>query len=232
MNHRPTILLFDLDGTLVSTGGAGRRAIERAFKERHGSAEPVAAINFAGMTDRAIARAGLEALGIASTAAAIKGLLDAYLVCLDAEIAAARRFGVLAGVTALLDAAAERSGIAVGLGTGNIRAGAKRKLDHAGLWWRFTFGGFADDSESRPELIRIAAERGAEQLRAPLRVCRVIVIGDTPLDIDAARQNSFQVLAVATGPISRADLEPHRPDHLADSLADAAARTWLLHGSK
>jgi len=187
---RPTILLFDLDGTLVSTGGAGRRAIERAFNvlfaDRGGSREACGHFSFAGMTDRAIARAGLRALGIDPNEDAIARVLARYVE--------------------LLDRAAARREVATGLGTGNVVAGAKKKLSVCGLWERFPFGGFADDSEERPELILTGARRGAERLGAPLDRCRVVVIGDTPKDVAAARANRFDSLAVASGQHPLAEL--------------------------
>ena len=209
---RPTILLFDLDGTLVSTGGAGRRAIERAFNvlfaDRGGSREACGHFSFAGMTDRAIARAGLRALGIDPNEDAIARVLPRYVELLDTELAPATAPGlrVLPGVTELLDRAAARREVATGLGTGNVVAGAKKKLSVCGLWERFPFGGFADDSEERPELILTGARRGAERLGAPLDRCRVVVIGDTPKDVAAARANRFDSLAVASGQHPLAEL--------------------------
>jgi len=209
---RPTILLFDLDGTLVSTGGAGRRAIERAFTslfaDRGGAREACGHFSFAGMTDRAIARAGLEALHLEPSEAEIARVLARYVELLDEELApaAAPKFRVLAGVHELLDRAAARHEVATGLGTGNVVAGAKKKLGVCGLWERFPFGGFADDSEDRPELILAGARRGAERLAQPLARCRVVVIGDTPRDVAAAAANRFESIAVATGQHPLAEL--------------------------
>jgi len=225
---RPTLLLFDIDGTLVWTGGAGRRAIERAFTACHGSDEACKAFSFAGMTDRAIAREGLAAIGIAPSEAAIDALLACYLGFLDAELAASRNFRVIAGIEAAIAAAAARRHFAIGLGTGNLRTGAQKKLEHAKLWHHFPFGGFADDSEDRPTLIRRGAERGAARLGAPLERCRVVVVGDTPLDVAAARANGFEAFAVASGAIPLDVLAATRPDHVCNTLADEGALTRLL----
>src|SRR5262245_31642287 len=119
---RPTLLLFDVDGTLISTDGAGRRAIERAFTACHGSDEACRAFSFAGMTDRAIAREGLSAIGVAPSETVIDALLACYLGFLDAELAACRKFRVIAGIEAALAAGGARRHVAVGLGTGNLRA--------------------------------------------------------------------------------------------------------------
>jgi len=227
---RPTVLLFDVDGTLISTDGAGRRALERAFAARHGS-DAACRFTLAGMTDRAIARAGLEGIGVDASEEAITALLEAYVGLLDAELRASRNFRVLGGIEAALTAAASRPGFAVGLGTGNLRAGAQKKLLHAGLWERFAFGGFADDSEERAALVRAGAERGARRLGAPLSRCRVVVIGDTPLDVAAARANGFESFAVASGPVPLDELTASRPDHAFDSLAAAGSLERLLDGA-
>lgn len=230
MLFRPTVILFDLDGTLVATSGAGRAAIDAAFHELHGRADACAGFSLAGMTDKQIIRRALRDLGQPADDAAVAAVLARYLDRLDGELKRAKGFRILPGVVALLDLLDEFDGIAVGLGTGNVRAGAQRKLTKAQLWRRFSFGGFGDDHESRPELIKIAGERGAAQLRAPLSVCKVVVIGDTALDVAAARANGFHVLAVASGPVPRAELEVAKPDAVADSLGESAVIDWLMDG--
>jgi len=228
MRVRPLILLFDLDGTLVATSGAGRRALDRAFGELHGRVDACAGFTLAGMTDRAIVRRGLTEIGQPSDERAIDAVIDRYLSALDAELVNPPNFRILDGVVAALDLALRHERVIVGLGTGNVRAGAKRKLDRAQLWTRFEFGGFGDDHEARPDLIRIAAERGAALVRSPVRTCRVVVIGDTALDVAAARANGFEVLAVASGPIARAELEESKPDAVADTLAQREALHFLF----
>ena len=229
----PTVFLFDVDGTLISTDGAGRRAIERAFCTRHGEHVKDAAcrFSFAGMTDRAIARAGLKALGVDVDESAITALLDAYVGLLDDVLSASPPFKVHDGIVAALDAAAAREGTALGLGTGNLRAGAQKKLVHARLWHRFEFGGFADDSEDRAELVLAGARRGAGQLGVALARCRVVVVGDTPLDVAAARANGFESFAVATGVHPIAELAGSGADHAFESLGAAGALERLLGGS-
>jgi len=194
---RPTILLFDIDGTILDTGGAGRRSMERAFADRHARRDACAGIAFGGMTDRAIARAGLAAIGVAPTPAAIDDLIAAYLAVLAEELAASTAV-VHAGIEPALDAAAAARA-AVGLGTGNVRAGARLKLARVGLHERFAFGGFGCDDEARDALLRVGAERGARALGAPMEACRVVVVGDTPKDVGAARAIGAECLAVATG---------------------------------
>jgi phosphoglycolate phosphatase-like HAD superfamily hydrolase len=223
---RPTVLLFDIDGTLMDSGGAGRRAIERAFERIHGRGDACAALAFGGMTDRAIARAGLGAIGAEPSPEAIDAVLAAYLEALGEELSA-REAIVHPGVAAALDAAAS-SGAAVGLGTGNLRDGARLKLSRVGLYHRFAFGGFGCDDELRPALLRAGAVRGAQALGASLAACRVVVIGDTPKDVAAAQAIGAECVAVATGSFSPGTLAACKPSYVFDNLAAAGARAALL----
>jgi phosphoglycolate phosphatase-like HAD superfamily hydrolase len=227
MRHvRPLVLLFDIDGTLLDSGGAGRRAIDRAFERLHGRRDACASFSFGGMTDRAIARAGLVAIGAAVTAEAIDGLIAAYLEALAEELPPSRAI-VHAGVEAALDAASA-SGAAVGLGTGNVRPGARLKLARVGLAERFAFGGFGCDHEVRSELLRAGVARGAALLGAPVAECRMVIIGDTPKDVAAAQAIGAESLAVATGPFSMDALAVTRPTWLFRDLSDPGALDALL----
>ncbi len=224
----PTILLFDIDGTLLTTGGAGARAIVRALEA---SAVPIATrFSFAGMTDRAIVRRYLEAAGEAPSEARIDALLDGYLTHLVDEVnrAPADGYRLHDGMLAALDAAERRPATAVGLGTGNIERGARIKLERAGVSQRFAFGGFGCDSEDRAELLLAGAERGAARLGTPRARCRVVVIGDTPRDIAAAKAIGADSLAVATGSYDLEALGRHRPTWAFASLAATGALSALL----
>jgi phosphoglycolate phosphatase-like HAD superfamily hydrolase len=198
---RPTVLLWDIDGTLMDTGGAGRRSVERAFAAKHGRRDACSSFSFGGMTDRAIARAGLAAIGVEPTDAAMDEILAAYLEALAEEMALTNGAIVHPGIEAALDACAA-AGAALGLGTGNLQDGARLKLSRVGLYDRFAFGGFGSDHETRSELLRIGAERGASRLGAPMAECRVVVIGDTPKDVAAALAIGAECVAVATGSFS------------------------------
>lgn len=225
---RPTVLLWDIDGTLLSTGGAGRRAMERAFDRHAGRRDACAAFAFDGMTDRAILRAGLLSIGHDATEDAIDALLAIYVEMLAEEMLAASDIRLHHGVIEALDAAARRAGCAVGLGTGNVRAGARAKLTRVGIYERFAFGGFGCDHERRDELLRIGAARGAARLGAPLEACRVVVIGDTPKDIAAAEAIGAESIAVATGRYDLAALAACAPTHLFRDLSAAGALEALL----
>jgi phosphoglycolate phosphatase-like HAD superfamily hydrolase len=208
---RPTVLLFDVDGTLVTTGGAGRRALELAFERVHGRGD-ACGFSLAGMTDRAILRQGLSAIGAEPTEDGIDRMIDTYLDALRVEVARvdSGRYRVHPGVERAI-AAAKAAGLAVGLGTGNLREAARIKLERVDLYRHFDFGGFGSDAEDRAKLVRCGAERGAVHLGRPLGECRVVVIGDTPKDVAAARGIGAESVAVATGEFS------------ADSLAACGA---------
>jgi phosphoglycolate phosphatase len=223
---RATVFLFDIDGTLMDSGGAGRRSVERAFAARHGRPDACAALSFGGMTDRAIARAGLTAIGIAATSEAIDDILATYLEGLVAELATSRVI-VHTGVEAALEAVTA-AGAAVGLGTGNVRDGARLKLSRAGLYERFAFGGFGCDHEARDALLRVGAERGAQALGALPAECRVVVVGDTPKDIAAAQAIGAESIAVATGPFTREALAAAGPTRVFGDLGEEGALAALL----
>jgi len=226
---RPTVLLWDIDGTLVTTGGVGRRAVERAFERRHGRADACSRIRFDGMTDRSIARLGLEAIGVAPTDEAIAAVLATYVGELEDELrlSPAGQFRVHAGIEAALQAANER-GMAQGLGTGNIALGARLKLEHVGLYRHFDFGGFGSDHELRVELIRLGAARGAQRLGVSVQACRVVVIGDTPKDVDAARGIGAECIGVGTGSYSAEQLLEHGATHAFADLTAPGALPALL----
>lgn len=219
-----TIFLFDIDGTLISAGGAGRRAVERTFVEHLGVTPPKPNFSFAGMTDRAIVRQVLAEIGLEADEAGIDGFLDAYLEVLPFELARSRSYRTFDGVHALLERLAKAPATALGLGTGNVERGARIKLEPAGLNDYFGFGGFGCMAEARSELLRLGAEEGARRLGQSREACRVVVIGDTPLDVAAGRAIGAECIAVATGHHSLETLRACHPDHLFSDLTDA--RVW------
>lgn len=221
---RPTVLLFDIDGTLVTTGGVGRRAIERAFDRAFGRPEACARIQFGGMTDRAIFREALTAIDEPCDDASIERMIALYLELLEEEIERAdmARYLVHEGVLHALDAAERRPEVAIGLGTGNIREGARLKLSRVDLYRRFGFGGFGCDHEDRAELIRLGAERGAAQLGLPLPECRVVIVGDTPKDVAAAMAIGADCIGVGTG--------SYKPEELLACGATVACRNLAEDG--
>lgn len=227
---RPTVLLFDVDGTLVTTGGVGRRAIEVAFERSFGRRDACRTFRLDGMTDRAIVRTGLRAIDVEPNEALIDQVLADYLEVLAEEVAAApdATYRVHAGMTETLDAADVRAEVAVGLGTGNIREGARIKLERVGLFARFGFGGFGCDAEDRAALIRRGAERGAALLGVATLECRVVVVGDTPKDVTAARAIGAECIGVGTGSFSPDQLLAAGARHAFADLAAPGAREAVL----
>ena len=223
------VALFDIDGTLISTGGAGRRAIRAGLRQVVG--RPVnPEFSFAGMTDRAIMRRALEQAGETVDDRRIDAAIDAYLSVLQEEVQRAEDYRVFPGVESLLEGLVVRDEVALGLGTGNARRGATIKLSRAGLNRYFEFGGFGCEWECRRELIRSGIERGASRLGVSAGQCRTVVIGDTPADVDAGRSNGADVLAVSTGSVSAKRLRECQPDWLVSSLADRTARAVFEQG--
>lgn len=219
----PWIVLFDIDGTLVLTGRAGLRGMNAAFSRLYGSVEALVGIPVAGRTDRAIVSDALRAAGLAVTSDEILRLRDAYVADLQIEIGkpVPDFSGVLPGVEALLDELEARPDVSVGLLTGNFEAGARIKLGHFDLWDRFAFGAFGDDHDDRNALVPIALSRAREAGIAEPPADRVVVIGDTPLDVACARAHGARAVAVATGSYSSDQLRDAGADVVVDTLIDA-----------
>jgi phosphoglycolate phosphatase-like HAD superfamily hydrolase len=215
---RPTVVLFDIDGTLVSCGGAGRRALSAAFRELH-QRDDVFDFSFGGLTDRAIVRAGLSAAGLPDDVASVDAVIERYLALLPALVAESPAYRVLPGVLPLLDALGLRDRFAIGLGTGNVQRGAHAKLSRGGLSERFAFGGFGCDHEDRAELLEVGARRGAERLALARAECRVVIVGDTLRDVAAAHAIGAECVAVATGDCSETELQRAGAEHVVSTLA-------------
>lgn len=224
----PTLHLFDIDGTLVTTDGAGRRAYEAAFASRvELAAEDVLDFSFAGMTDPLLVTRGLESAGHEPTSEALETMFEAYLERLPDELERADGYRVHPGVHALLEHLHDLDGVALGLGTGNLEAGARLKLEPANLNDYFEFGGFGSDATERADLLRAGARRGASRLGVELDACRLVVIGDTPRDVEAARAIGAECVAVCTGGASRTSLADTSPDLLVETLEDEEIVAYL-----
>jgi phosphoglycolate phosphatase len=226
---RPTVLLFDLDGTLVTTGGAGRRALERSFEVVYGRND-ACSFPLDGMTDRAIVRAALHSIGRDAGEAEIDAILVRYVEILAEEVAGvdSNKYRIHRGIEDALDAAAAFPHVALGLGTGNIREGARVKLNRVGIYERFPFGGFGCDHEDRAELLRVGARRGAERLGVLAQNCRVVIVGDTPKDVAAATKLGAESFGVATGRFSTSDLKAAGATFAFADLSEPGALDVLL----
>ena len=225
------LLLFDIDGTLLTTGGAGERGFAEAFHEAFGIRDDLSTVDFAGATDTRITRMLFDRHGLPDTPANHARFKAAYLPRLAANLP--RLPGrVLPGVVELLPALAEwPAEFALGLLTGNFAAAADLKLVHYGLTGFFAFGAFADDSPDRDRLGPVALGRARERFGAaafPDPARDVLVLGDTPRDVACARACGAKVLAVATGRHGRETLAAHGPDFLFDTLSDPGVRGMLF----
>jgi phosphoglycolate phosphatase-like HAD superfamily hydrolase len=224
-----TILLFDIDGTLITSGGSGRRAMTRAFDAIIGPRGELAP--FDGMTDQQIVQRELAHLAPELTAGVMQQIFELYLQYLVQEVALteAERYRVHPGVEQVLVRALQ-SGAALGLGTGNLREGARIKLERVRLFERFAFGGFGCDAHERADVLRHGAERGARALGVPLAECRVVVIGDTPKDVSAALAIGATCLGVGTGSYSPSELRAAGATCAVSTLEETGALEMLLGG--
>jgi len=224
-----TLILWDIDGTILHSGGAGVRALRASLQAVFGISEPIADIDYAGRTDPWIVRQILRRFGLPESQPNIDRFLEGYLSVLPAHMEAAGA-RVLPGVKALLDAASAHPEVVQGLLTGNIQRGARTKLEFHGLWHHFPFGAFADDSESRNELGPHALRRARGHSGVEFDMARVWVVGDTPHDIACSRVIGARALAVATGGSTASELSAHRPDAVLESLDDGAAFWRIIRG--
>jgi phosphoglycolate phosphatase-like HAD superfamily hydrolase len=214
------IFLFDIDGTLISSGGAGKAALEAALASEFGLWELVGRVEFSGRTDRAIIRDLFIMHGIEETPEHLRRVVSSYLSHLPACLKQCTG-KVLPGIAALLETLRECDRSVVGLLTGNIRAGAEAKLGHFNLFHHFAFGGFGDHHFCRNDVARDALAEVHRHMNGSFDPNRVWVIGDTPLDIRCARCIGARVAAVATGWHSLEELAAEKPDILLTDLSDA-----------
>jgi phosphoglycolate phosphatase len=218
----PRLLLFDIDGTLLTSRGAGERALTAAVRDQFGSEDALRGVEIAGRTDSGIARQILRALGQDVTAENITRLFDSYLQHLPRFLPLTGG-SLLPGVRLLLERLHGQDDAVLALLTGNLARGAELKLIHFGVWEFFRFGAYADDHHDRNELGPFAVRRAFEHKGFKIAAEHTFVIGDTPHDIACGRAFGAKTVAVATGIYSREQLAPHEPDFLFDDLRDTAA---------
>jgi phosphoglycolate phosphatase len=206
------LALFDIDGTLVRTGGAGVKAFARVFATEFNATDGFERLKFAGRTDFGIVREFFDVHRIPATEENFRRFFERYVYWLD-HILASSRTETCPGVWEFIGQLRElRPPPLLGLLTGNIRLGAEIKLRHFDLWKVFATGAFADDHEDRDQIAAVARERGRRILGDDLRDDQILVVGDTPYDIRCGRAIGARVLAVATGGATLPELQQHHPD--------------------
>lgn len=226
----PALILFDIDGTLLLSGRAGLRAMTRAFTQTFGVSDAFAGASFAGRTDSFLVSYALKAAGLPDTAENHDRFREAYVPLLAEEIQhpGTGQKGLMPGARELIEALGEHDHLHLALLTGNYREAAEIKLTHFELWEFFEWGAFSDDSPDRNALVPIARQR-AETYDVPDEALdRVIVIGDTPHDIECARVAGAMSIAVATGGHTVEELRAAGADIVLADLSDTEKVLSLL----
>ena len=223
------LLLWDIDATLITTGGAGGKVLKRIVQHRYGVADDFRDIEIAGRTDTGIAAAILRKYRVEPTTENVAAFLDEYIAGLE-EMLPRVPGRVLPGVAAILERMTLKTNRVLALLTGNLRRGAELKLRHCGLWDYFPFGAFADDHADRNQLGAFARARAQKLHQQEFAGAQIDVIGDTGHDIACGKIFGARTIAVATGTWTRDHLAAHEPDFLFDDLAQVdeviAALDW------
>ncbi len=219
---KTSLILFDIDGTILTSGGAGECALRLGFQEAFSLSEDLSGIEISGRTDSGIARQVFQKHGLEPTHENLNRYFEGYLRHLTQQIPQ-RPGRVLPGVVALLEALVALSHVSLGLLTGNLERGARIKLQHYGVDEPFVFGAFADDHHDRNELAKIALNRACGRHSVEFASDSTYVIGDTPHDISCARACGARAIAVATGSFTMEQLALHQPDALFADLSDLAS---------
>jgi phosphoglycolate phosphatase len=218
------LVLFDIDGTLVHTGGAGVKAFAKTFATEFSMANGFERLKFAGRTDYSLVREFFGFNRIAPTPGNFERFFERYVFWLD-HILRQSQTEVCPGVWEFIrELRALPQAPLLGLLTGNIRLGAEIKLRHFNLWNVFETGAFGDDHEDRDQIAAVAQQRGSRILETQLRGDQVLVIGDTPHDIRCARAIGAKALGVATGGAKLEDLKLHQPDWAVPDMRAISAR--------
>ncbi len=218
-----TILLFDIDGTLSTSQGAGTQAMTRTFKQLWGIDNALKGMNFAGRSDSWIVPTALSNQGRDCTPEDIARFIDHYVPHLGAAVEE-RNSRLCPGVLPLLEALTKEN-VTLGLGTGNFRRAAEAKLRPFGIWDYFIDGGFGDDHPDRTQLLATGLER---LRRHSTDSADAVVIGDTSHDIEAGHAIGAKVVAVRTGYAQPGDLD--NADQVLDDLSDLQASVEALIG--
>lgn len=230
MGSRPALLLFDIDGTLLLSGRAGLRAMSRAFHSVFGLANAFDGTSFGGRTDSFLVSYALKAAGLPDTPEQHERFRDTYVPLLAEEIQGpgTGHKGLMPGVPELLEALDEHDHLHLALLTGNYRDAAAVKLSYFEVDHFFEWGAFSDDAADRNALVPIARTRAATYDIPDEALGRIIVIGDTPHDIECARVGGAHCIAVATGGCSAEELRRAGADVVVTDLSDTDAVIALI----
>lgn len=228
------LFLFDVDGTLVSARGAGRRAMGRALEAVFGLTGPIGSYDFRGKTDPQIVFDLMGSAGLSEgrVQERLGSFYARYVEDLRTEIERAGGVALMPGVAEVIRRLSKQASAILGLLTGNIEAGARLKLEPTGLLPHFRVGAYGSDHIDRGKLPALAARRAESLSEKTISPGRVVVIGDTPLDIACARAYGARAVSVATGGHGLEELAAHRPDCLFTDFADVGrVLAALLDGS-
>lgn len=217
---KTSLVLFDIDGTLLTSGGAGEKALQLALADRFGVQSGLNGIEIAGRTDSGIARQIFAREGIEATPENVAAFFDRYLHYLAQQLPLTPG-RLLPGIVELLAKMAKLPQVALGLLTGNLEAGARLKLTHYGVWEYFEFGAYADDHYDRNELGKFARVRAEERHECVFEPDRIFILGDTVHDVACARAIGAKAVAIATGGCTKEVLAQSHPDFLFDDLTNA-----------
>lgn len=215
------MLLFDIDGTLLLTGGAGKIAFERIFLEMFNLPDVWGELIPDGKTDPVIiAELAERVLKRPLSAEEYQDLCVKYLEYFEYHLERVQRFRLMPGIQTLIPSLAKREDLVLGVATGNFEKASRLKLKRAGLDGYFGFGGFGSDSKNRTELTRKAVERGEERTKRDFRREDIFMIGDTVYDIQAGKDLGIRTVAVATGSTPYDVLNEKKPDYIFRDLSD------------
>lgn len=225
------LVLFDIDGTLLMSGGGGKRALNRAFLESFGVSEAFEGIPVAGRTDHLIFEDAVVRAGVTVTTELRAYFFSCYFDFLQEEILKpGPRKGLMPGVKELLNQLNASQNIVLGLLTGNFFKAAKIKLIYFDLWHYFICGAYGDDGIQRRDLVPVAIKRARDLGKDIQSVTQVIIVGDTPLDIECATSTGAFSIAVATGYFSTSALRSHGAGHVMSDLQDSGAFIKIING--
>ncbi len=213
----PKLILFDIDGTLIDSGGAGSRALTSAFADVFSVNDAFSDISMAGKTDIQIIKEAIYVHGLPADENASSSVINSYLKHLSLEIDTSRKY-VKPGVVDILQKVDDTEGCWSGLLTGNIREGARIKLDALGLSDHFMCGAFGSDDEDRNKLLPIALSNFTDSTGIDLTYGDCTVIGDTPRDVECSKPYGAKAVAVSTGPYSYESLMATDADLVVESL--------------